>query len=313
MTFGKTVKSTLDGPVDIMRFLEEVHEEADSRMVVHLAHMLENQINKIIVRTGDTDVIIIILSFMSQFFLRNESTEILIDFGTGSSRRILDMNLIYEHVGESISLALPFFHSFTGCDSTASFYGKSKKFWYELWMKQINEPEDITSAFTQLSWLPSTETFEQNFRALENFVVAAYNFKDRKPEVTLEETRYNFFTMTAKMDLRLLPPSKNALKMHVLRSSYQAGWIWGNAISQRTPPEATSWGWTISQSDNRLQVLWQPPEINSSDVVALLLTSCKCSGKGSKCTTCSCGKLKLPCINPCGCNRKCTNSPRPAQ
>ena len=72
MTFGKTVKSTLDGPVDIMRFVEEVHEEADSRIVVYLAHMLDNQISKIIVRTGDTDVIIIILGFMSQFLFRNE-------------------------------------------------------------------------------------------------------------------------------------------------------------------------------------------------------------------------------------------------
>ena len=305
VTFGKTVKSTLDGPVDIMRFVEEVHEEADSRIAVHLAHMLDNQISKIIVRTGDTDVIIIILGFMSQFLFRNESTEIWVDFGTGHSRRVLDINQIYEHVGESISLAMPFFHSFTGSDSTASFYGKSKKFWYELWMKLINEPEDITSTFTQLSWLPSAEIFEENFKALENFVVAAYNLKDKHPEMTLEETRYNLFIMSARMDLRLLPPSKNALRMHTLRSSYQAGWIWGNAISQRTPPEATSWGWTISQSDNRLHVLWQAPGTIPSDAMALLLTSCKCSGERSRCTMCSCGKLDLPCLNLCSCKRKC--------
>ena len=43
-----------------MRFVEEVHEEPDSRIVVHLAHMLDNQISKMIVRTCDTDVIKII-------------------------------------------------------------------------------------------------------------------------------------------------------------------------------------------------------------------------------------------------------------
>ena len=65
MTCGNRVKSTLDGPVDIMRFAEEIHEEADNRIVVHIAHMqLDNQISKIIVRTWYTDVIIIILGFM---------------------------------------------------------------------------------------------------------------------------------------------------------------------------------------------------------------------------------------------------------
>ena len=125
-----TVKSTLDGPVNIVQFVEEVHEEAhDSRIVVHLASMLNNQISEIIVRTGDTDFIIIIWGFMSQFLFRNESTEIWVDFGTGHSRRVLGPNKIYKHVGESKCLALPFFHySFTGCDRTASFYGKSKKF-----------------------------------------------------------------------------------------------------------------------------------------------------------------------------------------
>ena len=40
-------------------------------------------------------------------------------------------------------------------------------------MKQINELEDITSAFIQLGWLPSTKTFE------ENLVLAYYNLKDK--------------------------------------------------------------------------------------------------------------------------------------
>ena len=49
-----------------MRFVEEVQEETDSRIVVHLAHMLQNnQISKIIAMfalvTVDTDAIIIIL------------------------------------------------------------------------------------------------------------------------------------------------------------------------------------------------------------------------------------------------------------
>ena len=46
-------------------------------------------------------------------------------------------------------------------------------------MKQIDEPEDITSAFTQLGSLPSTETFKENFRELENVMMSDYNLKDK--------------------------------------------------------------------------------------------------------------------------------------
>ena len=246
VTYGKGVKSTTDGPQDFMQWIDEVHEEADNRIIVHISHMLDSQISKIIVRTGDTDVIVIILGFMAQFLWQNASTKIWVDFGTGENRRTFDINQIHEHVGESISLALPFFHSFTGCDSTASFYGKTKKFWYERWMTQLNTPEDITSVFTRLSWLPSHETVEANLQILERFVVAGYNTNVKSAELSLDEVRYNLYTVSPKMDLRVLPPSKNALRLHILRSAYQAGWIWGNSVSQHTPPDTIDWGWSVS-------------------------------------------------------------------
>ena len=57
-----TVNSSLDGPVGIMQFVEAVLEGADSPIAVHVAHTLDSQISnsEIIVRTGDTDVIVII-------------------------------------------------------------------------------------------------------------------------------------------------------------------------------------------------------------------------------------------------------------
>ena len=47
---------------------------------------------------------------------------------------------LYEHLGREKSLALPVFHSFTGCDTTFAFYGRGKKSAWEAW----NCFDDIT-------------------------------------------------------------------------------------------------------------------------------------------------------------------------
>ena len=76
----------------------------------------------------------------------------------------------------------------------------------------------------------------------------------------------NFYWALVQLSSSL--PTPHTLE---LRSPCQAGWIWGNVISQRAPPDATSWGWTNSQSDSRLHVLWQPPGVNSSSLIVYCL------------------------------------------
>ena len=137
-------------------------------------------------------------------------------------------------------------------------------------------------------------------------ILEAYDSKSRDSELSLDELRYNIFISSPKMDLRLLPPSKNALKLHILRGAYQAGWIWGNSISEVNPPMVTDWGWTASSTESGLKVLWQPPELNFSKVSALILTVCKCRhGSTSKCKACGCWKAGLQCMKSCNCNQSC--------
>ena len=154
VTYGKGVGSCSDGNVDIMCWIDGVHEEADNRIVIHIADMIRNDITKIKLRTVDTDVIVILLAFMPQFLELNENVCIWADFGTGDHRRLLSINDSYDELGDSICLGLLFFHCFTGCDSTCGFFRKTKRFWYDLWMKRQAQ-DNITSVFQHLSWLPS--------------------------------------------------------------------------------------------------------------------------------------------------------------
>ncbi len=64
VTYNRKVLTSSDGVQEIYNWIQDVHEEADNRMVIHIKDMLEKGINNIKVQTLDTDVIVILLSFM---------------------------------------------------------------------------------------------------------------------------------------------------------------------------------------------------------------------------------------------------------
>ena len=79
-----------------MRWIDGVPEEADNTIVIHIADMIRNDINKIKLCTVDTAVIVILLAFMPQFLELNENVCIWAAFGTGDHRRLMmSLNILY--------------------------------------------------------------------------------------------------------------------------------------------------------------------------------------------------------------------------
>lgn len=103
------------------------HEEADSRLLVHITDAILHGHSTCIVRSVDTDVIVILLGKFNYFKTLNKDLKIWIVFGTGKNFNYHSVNVMYEELGMEISIALPICHSFTGCDTTSAFYGKEKK------------------------------------------------------------------------------------------------------------------------------------------------------------------------------------------
>ena len=97
--------------------VNSVLEEADNRIVCHISDIISKGYSKIIDRTVDSDVVVILLGFMSEFMAANPSFEITVDFKTSSGRKYISINSIYSNLGSDICSGLPFFHSFTGADS----------------------------------------------------------------------------------------------------------------------------------------------------------------------------------------------------
>ena len=92
---------------------ERNHEESDTRVIVHLAHALEDSSTAIIF-TCDTDVIIILLANFHHFLLINPHAQIWVYVKAGKTTKMISMNRLARKLGTITCKGLALFHSLTG-------------------------------------------------------------------------------------------------------------------------------------------------------------------------------------------------------
>lgn len=103
------------------------HKEADTRICVHIKDALEKGCREVYVRTVDTaDVIVVIAGKFFELLTDYPGLDLWVGFGMGQQ---IYMNTLCQNLGEPKCKlkGLPFFHSFTGCDTTSQFHGKGGK------------------------------------------------------------------------------------------------------------------------------------------------------------------------------------------
>jgi len=116
------------GPSDMQRC---DHEEADTRIAVHVLHALNKGYNRVFIRTVDTVVVVILIGLFPDLIAMHLSASIWIGLGMGKYLQNINVNAICASLGPETSRSLPIFHSFTGCDTNSCFFGKGKKFAWE--------------------------------------------------------------------------------------------------------------------------------------------------------------------------------------
>ena len=127
---GKEVISTLKTSVVAnperadLHYLDSDHQEADTRMFLHVADCVSRGMKNLIVRTVDSDVVILALYVYQHL---HEMEEIWIAFGRDKHFRMIPIHAISTSLGRNICMALPMFHSLTGCDTVSAFFGHGKQ------------------------------------------------------------------------------------------------------------------------------------------------------------------------------------------
>ena len=183
-------------------------EEADQRIIRHLINCAKNEFKKLFLSTGDTDVLILLMSVLPNI-LKNFQCELICQFGIGDNLRYYKVNDLCSSLINNVCIALSFFHAFRGCDTTSSFHNHSKFKFFDFWMK-CNEKDDLTNLFKELRNEPLRIT-DNHLNILEKFVLSVYYPKRSS------------FKSIDHADFRSIPFSRKGLKEHTKRACLRSG------------------------------------------------------------------------------------------
>ena len=98
-------------------------EEADTRLILHVADAVAKGKRRVSVRTVDMDVLVLAATFFGQM----KPHEMWIAFSTGKNFCFIPIHEIVSSLTPKICSGLLAFHAFTGCDTVSSFGRRGKK------------------------------------------------------------------------------------------------------------------------------------------------------------------------------------------
>ena len=215
ITYGRQVLTTSSRD-DTSSLAPCTHEEADTTMLLHVQDAVQHGHNKILLRTVDTDVLVLAVAVVHQLS-EDEQLELWVAFGTGTHLRKIAAQEMSRKLGPQVSKVLPVFHAFTGCDMVSCFGSKEKRTALEAWKSY----PDVANAFLSIAHEPS-EVRNKCMEHLERFVVLLYDRTSSKTSVN--DARKQLFALKGRAR-DAIPPSRStrvALVEHTKRAAYQA-------------------------------------------------------------------------------------------
>ena len=285
---------------NLNEFMEPTnHIEADYRIVRHVLDAIERGHFIVAVRCTDSDIIIILLSYMHQFLALNQDVKVHCLMGSNKTYVNICLNKIVDSIGIVKCRGLLFWHSFTGSDYTSAFVKKGKCTWWNHYLE--SDIVELYQVFTDLSTCPS-EVTDHQLMVIQQFVATVYKARGQN----LQEMRLDLLIHGDVKTFTQLPPSVGSLIEHVRRSALVAGHLWGTAhcVEADLPP-LEEWGFKIE--DARLVPHWTDTSKENELIYKKLFNKCRCTK--SKCKKlCACFKLHLECLEACKCRRSCIES-----
>ena len=282
---GKQIVSTChenvvcsSGDISLGNLAPCTQEEADTRLLLHAADCVRQKHSIIIIRTSDTDVVVLAFSLSQQLGAK----ELWTSFETGKHFRFIAIHDIVSKLGPDKCKALPVFHAITGCDTVSFIAGRGKLKAWEAWMAF----PPVTQGFLKLAackeeiGAPTPETLEQ-------FIVLMYPWISQFSK--------------GNRSIKNIPPTSDALHRHVLRAAYQGAFVWSQCLEKEPQlPSPSSWGW--KKGEQYWQSVWMTHSQAQDACYELIRCGCK---KGCR-DRCKCAAVHLQCTALCSCWGDCS-------
>ena len=222
--------------------LQGRHEEADTLIAFHVYNIS----GKVIVRSSGTDVLVILVGLVPKM---SESSMIVMDFGSGNNRRLINVSDIsneLEKKHSGLSEALIGFHAVTGCDFSSVFYRKGKV----IPLSYLEKAEPHVKALQTLS------TKLVNKTSVTAYICRIYGFKAVND---INEARFQAFVeMTGgikmkdkvkKLNCSSLPPCKRSLEKHISRANYLSQmWSLLYTTDPKKDLDPLDFSWTVNEN-----------------------------------------------------------------
>ena len=274
------------------------HEEADTRLILHLQEILSQGFVNISVMSVDTDVFIIILAMFHKLQASYVFTDINFDRRHLKDAKSVGIKAVAERLGQTLCQAIPFLHALTGCDTTSAFKGIGKKKGYEI--LKTYEPAIATFGSFFQDPFQNINIESESFKIIQRFVILMYSKVSEYTEVDV--ARREFFFSKKHPNPENIPPTENALFHHTKRAIYQTG-VWSRSLEAiANLPSPSQFGWKRSDIDPNIP--WEPVWFTNGEVTkvcAQIMLHCSCKAAAG-CTQCTCTKADLKCTIICNCN-----------
>lgn len=263
--------------------LQSAAEEADTRIFLHAKDASDQGYQRLVINSRDTDVLVLALGHRSSL-----SPELWIHAGTSKEPKYIPVHLI--------SLAQPMidnlmaFHAISGCDTTSQLTGKGKKTCWKDFEKN--------AGLGHLQELGDSVPCSENaMKGAEKYVCNLYGHGNCE---SVDQVRFKMF-VKGKTSIEGLPPTSDALKLHLMRTNYQT-FVWKNALKHDINlPSPDGNGWAMT--DGKLSPVFMTIEPVPKTCLAMISCSCK---KGCTPSRCGCFKAGFSsCTSACACEGLC--------
>ena len=121
---------------ELTESLASTHEEADTRLVLHLAHCFRRGYQQVIVKANETDILAMLIQHLK--ILTSKCTASDPELYLKFRDKTFPIHQVVKKVPIAVTNTITFLQCFTGCDTVSFFYSKDKKTFFTAALKLVS-------------------------------------------------------------------------------------------------------------------------------------------------------------------------------